>query len=57
MNILSVLGLTKYDSNIHHDQKKGLVGMILGVIYLIVNIYNYGYIFKVIWYTENYVLL
>ena len=42
--VLSVLGLIKFDYTIHEKKWKGFVGLGLGILYFILNMYNYGHI-------------
>lgn len=43
--VISAIGLVKYDSNIHEKRWQGEVGLIMGLIFFIVNLYNYGHLF------------
>ncbi len=42
--VISGIGLITYDDAIHEKKWQGVTGLILGVLYLFVNLYNYGHI-------------
>lgn len=42
--IVSLIGLVKFDNLINKAKWQGYVGLVLGILYTIVYLYNYGHI-------------
>lgn len=42
--IISIIGLVKYKKGLHKGLWMGIVGLILNLLYLLVNAYNNGHI-------------
>ena len=42
--IVSIIGLAKFRNNEHNNRWQGILGLILGVIYMFVNMYQIGYL-------------
>lgn len=41
--VVSIIGLAKYDNNINKDKWQGIVGLILGILFFLVHLNNYGH--------------
>jgi len=41
--VVSIIGLAKYDNNVNKDKWQGIVGLILGILFFLVHLNNYGH--------------